>query len=383
MELGIIGTGKCFPPRAGGATRVFQIIKNLGELGCSVHLFSLDYKKFLKLRNVKVHHCEELRFLRRSLRASDIQKEFRSLARFIRRLKCLEQLDIIQSESIVTMPHTFTVNKLLGKPSVLDEHNVDTMLCYRLSRPSADCKRIHFLETLACKSVDQIFSVSLPDKHLVQRLFRIAPSRVTVIPNGVDVKHFAPSPELRKKIRLEYNLKEKPIILFIGLLNYFPNADALKILVSDICPRVKRLVPHVVFMVVGPHPPAWLIKHVSKDFIVTGVVEDVAPYINASDVCVAPLRSGSGTRIKILEYMACERPVVSTSTGVEGLDVINKEQVIIENNWTKFAEWITLLIQDKELSAKIGRSGRLLTVEQYNWKQIAEKMITTYKKMLS
>jgi glycosyltransferase involved in cell wall biosynthesis len=219
---------------------------------------------------------------------------------------------------------------------------------------------------------------------MMQKLFKIKPSKITVVPNGVDSQLFSPRNEDRQTIRLKYGLGDKPVVLFSGRLSWYPNIDALKIIFNDIYPALKRLIPEVVFMVVGTNPPHWLVSRQNKDVLVTQTQhQNVAAYVNAADVCIAPIRLGSGMCLKTLEYMSCGKPLISTSSGARGLDVIDRTHIIIQNNIPSFAGQIAYLLENRSLAMRLGTEARNLVQNTYDWKIIAEKSIKAYERLLA
>ena len=373
-----------FPPNFGGAMRVFQIAKNLGELGCFVHLFIPYCEKQIELANVHINPVRWLNRIKYPIDLPGIIILSRSLINLIReRIGCYERIDAIQAEGLSCAPQSIALKYLLRKPTVLDEHNCETMLWYRIDKiNNMRWKRLQLLEKACCRSFDHMFAVSNFDKNVIQSLFSLDPMKVTVVPNGVDINHFTSSVEGETEIRSKYRLGNKPIVLFTGRLSYFPNEDALRLIMLKIYPNIRKLMPTSVLMIVGTRPPQWLMRLKSESLIVTDAVDDVVPYIEASDVCIAPLRFGSGTRLKILEYMACEKPVISTKIGAEGLDVVNGKHLIIEEDIELFAPWIECLVRKKEYAKEIGKNARKLIVEKYTWKNIIQELISTYKQLI-
>jgi len=111
---------------------------------------------------------------------------------------------------------------------------------------------------------------------------------------------------------------------------------------------------------------------------VTGRVEDVRPYYRRSTVCVVPLRAGGGTRLKILEAMALGRPVVSTSIGCEGLDVVDGEHLFIADRPEEFADRTIRLLTDEALRRSITSRARAMVVSRYDWDIIAKQLMQVY-----
>jgi len=123
-------------------------------------------------------------------------------------------------------------------------------------------------------------------------------------------------------------------------------------------------------------------RRFKKTLTFSGVVENVAELLNASDIAIAPLLHGSGTRLKILEYFSCGLPVVSTTVGVEGLDIKSQVNVLIEDDMNEFALKVTKLLKDRALSMRLGKAARELVLNKYDWKNIAGKLDMIYHNLL-
>jgi glycosyltransferase involved in cell wall biosynthesis len=107
----------------------------------------------------------------------------------------------------------------------------------------------------------------------------------------------------------------------------------------------------------------------------TGYVDDVRPWVQASRVCVVPLRQGGGTRIKILEAMALGTPVIATSKGMEGLDVVAGEHLLVADEPADFARQTLRLLRDEALARSLAERARELVVEHYDWRAIGRDFV--------
>jgi glycosyltransferase involved in cell wall biosynthesis len=107
----------------------------------------------------------------------------------------------------------------------------------------------------------------------------------------------------------------------------------------------------------------------------SGYVDDIRPLVAGSAVCVVPLRIGGGTRLKLLESMALGTPVVSTSKGAEGLDVVNGEHLLIADTPADFATCTLRLLCDTRLRRRLAINARQLVEEKYDWKQIGQRFV--------
>jgi polysaccharide biosynthesis protein PslH len=207
-----------------------------------------------------------------------------------------------------------------------------------------------------------------------QRLLKRANPRlqVDVIPNGVDIKKYQPLPS--------ENIS--PAMLFIGNMRYPPCVDAALYLYREIFPHIRSLLSAAELWIVGRDPRPEVLRLNGSGIHVTGRVDDVIPYYRQSAVCVVPLRAGGGTRLKILEAMALGRPVVSTTIGCEGLEVIDGEHLLIADDPKEFAEKTVRLLTDRQLYERILLNGRRLVEARYDWDKIAGRLMEVYTEIL-
>jgi glycosyltransferase involved in cell wall biosynthesis len=129
-----------------------------------------------------------------------------------------------------------------------------------------------------------------------------------------------------------------------------------------------------VLTVVGKGTPAWLRRLEGPGVVVTGAVDDVRPHLERASVVVAPLRVGSGTRLKVLEGLSTAKPVVSTTLGAEGLDVTDGEHLLLADDPAEMADAILRVIADEALAARLGAAGRALVLERYGWAGAAARL---------
>lgn len=216
---------------------------------------------------------------------------------------------------------------------------------------------------------DRCVTVSEADRRL---LLRYNPRlEVDVIPNGVDTKVHQPLPQKGAS----------PTLLFVGTMSYAACSDAVLYFCREILPHIRRMIGDVQMWIVGTDPPPDVRQLDGDGVHVTGQVEDVVPYYSRSSACVAPLRAGGGTRLKILEAMALGRPVVSSSLGCEGLDVVNGEHLLIADRPDHFAQEMVRILTDRALYQRITANARQLVVTRYDWDVIAKQLMQIYAEM--
>lgn len=190
--------------------------------------------------------------------------------------------------------------------------------------------------------------------------------RVALIPNGVDCAHNRPGLAHPQPASLVYN----------GSLTYSANYDAMRWFLAEVYPRIRIQVPEVTLAITGSTQGVDLARLALDDSVtLTGFVEDVRLPVAAAAVAVAPIRQGGGTRLKILEAMALGTPVVATSKGAEGLDVVDGTHLLVADTPEAFAHATTRLLQDPNLYATLATNARRLVEENYEWQQIGAHFV--------
>jgi len=288
-----------------------------------------------------------------------------------------ENIDIVQCEFPTTILSSFIVKKVLDIPLIYDAHNIESKRIETMVNVSKLYINItKQLEIISCHISDFVFVVSENDKEQLLS-WNITDNKIEVIPNSVEVDKFSPLIE-RSKIRKKYKLNNKIAIIYHGYLSYPPNKEAVKILINNILPNILKKYPSVYLILVGKNPP----KIYHPNIIVTGFVENVPEYIAATDIAVVPLLSGGGTRIKILEYMACGKAVVSTMKGAEGLNLQNKKEILISKHPdSEFINLMFKLIEQADLRKKIGIKARKKIELLYDWEKTAKKAVDIYYRL--
>ena len=190
--------------------------------------------------------------------------------------------------------------------------------------------------------------------------------KVWVIPNGVEI------PQQHNDIGYS---QQDPVILFIGVMDYAPNCDAVEFFAGQVMPLVCKQVPNAKFMIVGRNPTAAVRALDSGQTVcVTGTVPEVEPYLRQASVVVAPLRVGGGTRIKILEAMAHHRPVLATTIGAEGLDVESGRDLLLADSPSRLADACVLLLQDPIRRRELAARAFDFVRTKHDWSNIQDRV---------
>src|SRR6266516_2156381 len=349
-----------YPPTWGFATRVYHLARQLSKRH---HVSFLAYKG----ANSEVEPTDAFRDFR-SVELVAQPPAFRSKRR--------EQAASLLSPRSYHMAHLRSARMSAAVNRALDRHAFDLVQVESRQMGLASIesaplrKAFGYLEALKArrdelrswKNCDGAVFASESDMALMRAAQPEKPA--CVVPNGVDTDYFHPS-----------SVEPEPAtIVFTGAINYRPNTDGVAYCIREVMPILRRIRPSVRFVVVGQGAPDWLIRMAGPNVEFTGAVDDVRPYLSRAAVVIAPLRAGSGTRLKILEALAVGKPVVSTRVGREGLAVADGEHLIVADDPVSFAQQTARLISDRRLADELGRRGRALVERQYSWSAIAGRL---------
>lgn len=268
------------------------------------------------------------------------------------------------------------VRAFLKKPIVVDCHDVFQSL--RLRNTSLVRRILEtFLEKNVYRYADLVLTVSeVEKKYLVSSHFEN--KKIEVIPNGVDTQLFRLVPQ-SDEIRKRYGLEGSRVVTFVGNLDYDPNREAVEVLSSEIAPKILNHIKNVKFLIIGKMQNELHLERLTF----AGFVQDLPRVLSISNVAVAPLVRGSGTRLKILEYFSIGLPVVSTSIGAEGLDIEDGVNIFIEDNFDRFASRVVTLLEDSHLSDAVGKAACVLARTVYDWQSITRKLDATLAELCS
>ena len=265
-------------------------------------------------------------------------------------------------------------------PVVLNAHNVEHHLLEQRAVIERRAATRAFLrlqvpllrryERDACRAAAAVLACSEPDAATLREL---APATlIQVVPNGVDLEHNQPAPPTHPKQ-----------LVFVGQMGWFPNREGVEWFLADVFPRILARYPDCRFSLIGKAgslivPPA--VAHATD---VAGFVPDVRPPIQAAAIYVVPLRSGSGTRLKVLEAMALGKAIVTTTIGSEGIALRDGENALYGDDAQAFANAVGRLLDAPHEAARLGVSARRLAEERYGWDAIGRTMLGAYDVVLA
>jgi glycosyltransferase involved in cell wall biosynthesis len=264
-------------------------------------------------------------------------------------------------------------------PALLVEHDLTFSLYRQLAETRRDAashaeyERWLAYEQRWLRAYDAVWTVSEQDRAAAAWHSGRSEDDTFVVPNGVDTGRFTPG-----------DTAGAAEILFIGSFRHLPNVLGFEKLEREVMPRVWARLPEARLRVVaGPrHEQYWKRRPLDRRIVLDGFVEDVRPLYREAAVVVVPLEVSAGTNIKVLEALACGKPVVTTPAGCAGLDLQDGYDALIRADWEGFAAAVCDALASPGLSRALGARARMTAEDRFSWKTIAEAAYASYEAIL-
>jgi glycosyltransferase involved in cell wall biosynthesis len=291
----------------------------------------------------------------------------------LRELLKKQTYDLVHLDSIHMMPYEHLFK---GLPVVYDWHNIESeaMRRYVDTAPSRSRRTVAILTARKLEAAERhILRNSFG--HIVcstrerDRLKQTAPeARIEVVHNGVDLNSFRTQSPHANRFR----------VVFVGSMSYHANSDAALWFAAEVWPAVLKRHPEWRLTLVGSNPPPAVSALAEQPGIeVTGTVAEVKPWYEEALVSIVPLRTGGGTRLKILEAMAASVPVVSTELGAEGLPVLSGRDILLVTNQSQWVEALERVTGDTQLrSGLVTAAGAM--VAEFDWDLLGKSLYEIY-----
>ena len=386
-----------YPPNHGGGVRIYNLVKRLSRR-CDIYLLM-----FSRFADDPVQRAALEPLVRKLYHYHWIPRgphdpwgiepkgaqlwDVPSAHALINEILASEPIDILQLE--------YTEMGQFGRPDyarvkvVLSE--IDVTFRTRLRRHRAGINRRYAVnrnfgnslmdilrelrfELRAAARADQIHVMSEADGTYLGRFLPSGGRTIRVVPNAVDVDEFTPPSAPRSSTQL----------LFIGNFDHLPNQDALDYLMTDIWPSVRSRVPEATLQIAGARAGELVYRYDGRDGVsVIGEVPDTIPHYQQCAAMIAPIRAGSGTRLKILEALACATPVVTTTIGAEGIEGVPGEHFLIGDTTASFIDAVCSILDNSALRVRLGEAGRRLAETRYSWEHSADAAFAGYSELLA
>jgi len=404
MRILMLTGGLPYPPHQGGAMRSYGILSGLHKAGHEITLLSFhDAGGNMPVEATPLaQYCSRIEIVPTPVRSKGDRLRDLVLSGqpdIARRLYsddfygCLHQLvqetgfDLIQFEGIEVACYL----------PLLRQAGVQAKLCYDAFNAEAALQRLIFkvdrenvrrwpaaaysliqtqritaFERTICQQADCVIAVSAEDADIL-RQYR-ADGHVPVVTNGIFVDDYSETNE-------QLDLGEHALV-FTGKMDYRPNVDAMVWFAENVLPLVHAQIPDTRLYIVGQKPHARLEKLRHKHNIeITGWVQDVQPFLRGAGVYVAPLRMGSGTRLKILEAMAAGCAVVATPIAISGMRAEAKQAMVVADDAETMAREIIALLHNPDQRRQLGDHAQRFVRQYYDWQVLFPDLLKIYREL--
>jgi glycosyltransferase involved in cell wall biosynthesis len=393
----IVSPYSIVPTNHGTAVRLLNLIRELaGRFEIHLLVFSMEGERREERQALEAMGCRvdfyrwtpraEPRLLATAPRGVEIFRSVKAAAKV---------LDIVHGRAIelVQLEHAELGQyaKVLprGVPVALTEHDIVFRTQERRRRHQfhrrfdqagvfahsrTEVNRMLRYEVKSCRRVDHVYTMSSSDaRYLAPFLFGRA-SRIRVIPNAVDTSEFRqPDPP-----------PQREGVVFVGNFGHLPNVDALEWFLTDIWPLIRILKPDARLTVVGANATEAVLRYRNVPGVrIEGEVPDTRPYYHSHLVSVAPIRAGSGTRLKILEAFAAGTAVVSTTLGAEGIEAHPGTHLKLADSAVDFARATVRLLTDHGSRERLTTAAAELVRGQYDWAVVADRLAGSWRELLN
>lgn len=289
----------------------------------------------------------------------------------LRRVTAERRIDLVHIDSLDLLRFVPLVRCL---PIACNHHNAESVLLRRRADREAGIRAANIRHQARLLARAEAELVPRFDMHVAvspvdaQQLQVIAPrARFTVIANGVDAEFFRPAAAGRRVGSV-----------FVGGTTWFPNLDGLAWFTSDILPAMRAAGLNGGVKWVGRVTDEQRAEFGQPEIRFTGYVDDIRAHVLSSACFIAPLRMGSGTRLKILDAWAMGTPVVATRIAGEGLDAVDDENVLLADDPATFVRAMARVMTDSNRAARLGANGRATAERTYSWDVVGNKLRSTY-----
>jgi glycosyltransferase involved in cell wall biosynthesis len=387
-----------FPQNGGYPIVVCNTIRGLVNLGHEVSLVSLNAKRHLHESEEKDELLEKINYRVYDIDASvslfdgilDIfSKSTSNIDRYydenfekllIRTVKNI-QYDIIQFEGLFVATYVDAVRKNCTSKLVYRAHNIEYQIWEMMAQQKSDpfkkfylrlmARRIKRYELQQINKFNAMVVFTPQDQSTIAHYGTIIP--VEVVPMGVDLEHYHP----------DFSKTEFPSLFFLGSLDWMPNREGIEWFLKTFHNDFVNDDLRVRFYVAGNDIPEEFDDYdVMGKIFIQGEVDDGLEFVNSKSIMIVPLLSGGGMRVKIVEGMAMQKCIISTSLGAEGINYKNGVNILIANTRDEFFKAIKRCVADEDYIKAVGVNARKLIEQQHDVNKVTNILVEIYHTLL-
>lgn len=386
-----------YPLVSGGQIRSYNLIKNLAQHHQITLISFIRDQQELEYLPELDRYCSKVITFKRTNTAWHVRNilhagfsmypfvvslyYYPSLRRMIQQELTEQTYDLIHAETFYVMPN---IPCPAPAPILLVEQVIEYLVYQqytnrlsgwkRVLRPllSLDVAKIKRWEKYYWNYADGLAAMSEDDKAFMHSI--VPDLQIDVIANGVDIDFFTDYQPIKH---------QRPTILFVGNFKWLPNREAVKYLVEQVWPLIIKQLPQAKLLIVGRYPTKEIAHYgQTKGVEVLGEIDDIRQAFYQSDVLLAPILNGRGTKYKILESMATRTPVVGTKLAVEGLDVRHGYHALIAESADQLAANTVKLVKQPDYARQMADHAFDLVSHNYSWQNISEELNQVYHRLV-
>jgi glycosyltransferase involved in cell wall biosynthesis len=398
LRILILTHRRPFPQNGGYPIVVGNTVKGLVSLGHNVSLISINVKKHSFKPTERDELLDKIKYIEYDIDTRlTMMEAFSNLftknpynidkyynAGFERLLvKDIKEnnYDIIQFEGLFVAPYLSAIRKITKAKLIYRAHNIEHQVWQKLAQQKNDpikrwylsllARRIKTYELELLDKFDGIVVFTDQDKNTILSYDTKIPIRA--LPIGIDLTKYQPDP-----LKIEF-----PSLFFLGSLDWLPNREGIEWFIENFHKDLTDGSLKVKFYVAGHNiPEAYDDYEVPGKVFIQGEVDNALEFVNSKSIMIVPLLSGGGMRVKIVEGMAMQKCIISTSLGAEGINFTNGTNIIIANNTDEFNSAILKCIADEHYSREIGLNGRKLVEDQHDLTTITADLVGFYQSII-
>lgn len=385
-----------YPANNGSKLRIYNLLRNLSR---EYRVTLLSFAEPDEATSDQIHHmrdyCDRVEAVAKphyhpgALKAtlgylsrwprSLVDVYSHEMERLINAISTADHVDVVMAfefqcmRYLELMPHT---------PAILEEVET-TQFHDRLDQASGTASRLRAQMTLSKfeaalrQLLERGVAFTVVSESEQQRIQQFAPegAAIHIVPNGVDTVANYPKPDVQTQ---PYQL------IYTGAVTYQPNYEAVHHFITDTWPLIQARTPEAHFLVTGGTGSVDIRELAARPNVTfTGYLPSVADVVRESTAMVVSLKSGGGTRLKILEAMALGTPVISTSKGAEGIDYQDGHNILIADTPQQMADAAQRVFTDAALRASLSKAGRELVEAKYDWNALTHHLITLIESQIA
>lgn len=385
-----------YPPSSGGQIRTYNLLKYLSKnnditlISLYKYSYERDYLKHLQQFCRQIYLCQrpekpwQFKLVVKAVLSNKpflvVRNYSKEAAQVVKRLLNKEHFDVIHAETFYIMPHLpeTKIPVVLVEQTIeykVYQHFVNSLPIFVRPAFYLDIVKLIYWERYYWRKANLVATVSNSDRKKILELE--AKLKPVVIPNGAGDEML--------KIKLVNKNLNRPKLLFIGNFFWLQNVEAAIYLVRQVYPQLVKALLKVRLIIAGQNARNKL-REINDDRIEvvdikTDDIKKVKELYQKATLFIAPIFGPGGTRLKILAAMAAGLPIISTKTGIQGLDLKAEKDVLIANDAQEFKTKIKRILKNPKLFANIQTNAYKIVREKYSWEKIAQELEGVYRKL--